>query len=149
MTDKTPQFVALTAHVLDERRVTLRLKTENLPPLPNVQLSFANPADMPDPAPNFFDESHLPAHIKTGPNQALLDSPFPNVELSIHTASGQEVASAFIVEHQEPLVEMTLYLPQAQTNAAYIARAKMLQQNSLLARLETPFTLHPPLSHEA
>ena len=52
-------------------------------------------------------------------------SPYPDVTLSILDQSGNEIATAYIVEHKEPKLDFTLHLREAEPGATYAAWAVM------------------------
>lgn len=120
-----PKIASLTPIVLpDQRRVTMALTVENLPTLTaNVTLNIPGEAD---------------SAIEPQPHTPPL---YPNVELTIINSQGRTVASAFIVEHQQEAVELTLHLRQPDLNERYIARAEMTYQEERLDVVEIPFTL--------
>lgn len=130
MTAKRPRIASLHPIVLaDNRRVTLELVVENLPAaFANVMLAMP---DMP--------ASSAPRPPRADPNAP---SPYPNIELSILNRHRQQIASLFIVEHQEKHTSLTLHLTAPDVNEAYIARAEMIYNEETLDVVEVPFSLH-------
>ena len=130
MTDTEPKIVLLNPVVLDDnRRVTLELVVEGLPPLvPNVM--FADKPDKPD-----FNTP----------------SPYPNIELSILNSQRQQVASLLIIEHKEKHTALTLHLRNPDPQTQYIARAEMVitapGEDKVLDVVEVPFTLRQEHRH--
>lgn len=113
----------------DNRRVTLEMLVENLPPLfSNVM--FAMP-DLSDNQP-------------TGPPKLDPDapSPYPNIELSILNSRRQQITSLFIVEHREEQASLTLHIPTPDVQEQYTARAEMTHNDETLDVVEVPFTLN-------
>lgn len=129
----TPVFTSLKPSVLDANRIVCRLTTENFPPRPNVNLRLElSPAET------------TPAAPPSNPNQGLVDSPYPNVEVSLQTQDHYELAATFIVEHQETEVEVTLYTTELEHGATYIAKATMYRNDEIIATIQTTFVYELP-----
>ncbi|MCB0074648.1 MAG: hypothetical protein KDE20_24450, partial [Caldilineaceae bacterium] len=124
---KQPKIASLNPIVFpDKRRVLMELAVENLPTRSaNVLL------DIPG-APK-------PGSSPSGPVSP--PSPYPNIELAIIDSRGKTAAATFIVEHQEPLVHLTLHLRQPDMAEQYVARAEMIYREDVLQVVEVPFTL--------
>lgn len=130
MTEKKPRIASLQPVVLkDNRRVTLEMVVENLPPIFS-NVTFA----MPDLSNN---QPARPA--RPDPNTP---SPYPNIELSILNSRRQQVANLFIVEHKEKHTALTLHLPDPDLQERYTARAEMTYNEETLDVVEMPFTLN-------
>lgn len=128
MTTQKPKIASLAPVVLpDQRRVMIELVVENLPTISaNVTLSMPG-------------ETAVPAD-PVGPPVSSLPI-YPNVELTIINGQGRAVASTFIVEHRQEVVQLTLHLRQPDVNDRYIARAELTYQEAKLDEVEIPFTL--------
>lgn len=126
-----PEFVSLTPIAVDSRRITLRLRTTNFPEVSNIKLDL-NP-----------DSSRLnsPDSLKPDPAQAYLETPYPNVELSLLDQQNNPVAEVIVIEHQEETLELTLHLRNSQPDQPYIAQAVMSRGPEVLQTIQTPFTL--------
>ena len=140
MARSMPQFVSLTPIVLSTDRVLLNLETTNFESPSNVFLEFDSGSDA--------SSSELVAGLDPTKEQTRLDieeaiqnSPYPNVELSILDPDGNQVAQLFIVEHKEAQVSMTMHLRQPRVGEVYTAKADMIHARTLLQTLTTPFEL--------
>ncbi|MCB0210289.1 MAG: hypothetical protein KDJ52_13210 [Anaerolineae bacterium] len=127
MTTKHPNIALLNPIVFsDKRRVLLELAVENLPTRSaNVTLDIPGESK--------------PDSSASEPTSA--PSSYPNIELAIIDSRGKTAATAFIVEHHEPLVHLTLHLRQPDLAEQYVARAEMSYQENVLQVVEVPFTL--------
>ncbi|HMQ52310.1 MAG TPA: hypothetical protein PKE64_19925 [Anaerolineae bacterium] len=127
MTTQIPRITSLKPIVLpDQKRVMMEMVVEDLPSLiANVSLDLPGPTD--------------PA---SSPGSS--PPPYPNIELSILDSQGRTVATALIVEHQEPFTNLTLHLRQPDVNENYTARAELTYQEQSLQLVEVPFTLDKP-----
>lgn len=129
MSEKKIKIASLQPIVLaDKRRVTLEMTVENLPAtFSNITFTMPDIATAPSGPP------------KPDPDAP---SPYPNIELSILNERRQQVASLYIVEHNEKQTALTLHLPSPDPNARYIARAEMTYNDETLDVIEIPFTLN-------
>lgn len=146
MTD-VPQFETVTPTVLDARRVSIHLKTINLPEqhgigcmvnfndannLPKISLSVEPPPAPTTPAPPPEAPEDMPAFEQ---------SKFPVVEVNLVDANQQSVAHAMIIEHRDPELDITLHIREPQIGSVYTAYAEMIYQQKLVQVVEAPFVL--------
>jgi len=157
MTATAPRLVLLEPFVLDHRRVTLTLKTADLPPRSNIpacMVNFAAPAAKPNATPAAPLDFEIGAPTSPPPplpkapqtngdagDDPFEDTPYPNVELSLLDADDNEIAQAIIIDHQEEEISFTLHIRNPQLGHTYIARADMIHHRELLQTLDAPFVL--------
>ena len=142
MTNPMPKFVSLTPIVLTPDRVLLNLETTNFAKSTNLFLDFDQMEDTPNPVPDDspgLDPTQEQSRLDI--EEAIQNSPYPNVELLILDPDGQEVAQLFIVEHKEEQISMTLHLRRPRPGETYTARAEMIHARERLQILDIPFQL--------
>ncbi len=135
-----PQFEAVTPTVLDTRRVSIHIKTINLPELTgigacgvrlddaervsNVTLNFENTPPAPPQDASEFEQSK-----------------FPVVEVNLIDENQQSVAHSMIIEHRDPEVDITLHIREPHPGSVYTAYAEMIYQKKLVHVVQAPFKL--------
>lgn len=164
---KIPQFISISPTVMDERRVSVTLKTENLPDMPRLGACMANFAD--DTTPNVSLDLNVPSASPTPiamppqnnddaaiePSVAETDtadsdenpfaqSKFPVVELNLLDEHNESVAQVMIIEHQEPELEVTLHLRQPALGHTYTLCAELIYQTKSVHKINQPFVLAVP-----
>ena len=142
MTNPMPQLVSLTPIVLTPDRVLLNLETTNFVKSSNLFLDFDQMEDTPNPEPEDaprLDPTEEQSRLAI--EDAIQNSPYPNVELLILDPDGHEVAQLFIVEHKEEQISMTMHLRRPRLGETYTARAEMTHARKRLQTLDTPFQL--------
>jgi hypothetical protein len=146
----------------DLRRVSLNLRVSGLPtygyrpgsnpinfldmPQPEERAQEEKP--IPSPAmPNvdLFPEAPPANELPVGKRPLLGDnrpaSPYPDLTLSILDQHGNEVATAFIIEHKEPDLDFTLHLRAFDPGDTYMARAEMTLKDEVIQVVQVPFEL--------
>jgi hypothetical protein len=146
----------------DLRRVSLNLYVSGLPPYghspgSNLISFFDKPqseeraeeekpiASPATPNVDLFPEA-LPSSELPGSKRPMLggnrpSSPYPDLTLSILDQYGNEVATAFIIEHKEPELDFTLHLRAFDPGATYMARAEMTLKDEVIQVVQVPFEL--------
>ena len=155
---KIPQFISISPTAMDERRVSVTIKTENLPDMPRLGACMANFAD--PSAPNVsldFDtvvpnpvvsasENNANTETNTSDNNdnPFAQSKFPVVELTMIDENDNAVAQITIIEHQEPELEVTLHLRQPALGHTYTLCAELIYQTKSVHKINQPFVLAVP-----
>lgn len=146
----------------DLRRVSLNLYVSGLPPyghgpgsnlisffdMPQSEERAQEEKPIQSPAtPNvdLFPEAPPSSELPGGKRPMLSGnrpaSPYPDLTLSILDQHGNEVATAFIIEHKEPDLDFTLHLRAFDPDATYIARAEMTLKDEVIQVVQVPFEL--------
>lgn len=140
-----PQFETVTPTVLDARRVSIHIKTINLPE--TVLGACGVRLDNAERTPNVqFNLDGIPATppAPTEPPSEVSDfeqSKFPVVEVNLVDEDRQSVAHSMIVEHRDPEVDITLHIREPHVGHTYTAYAEMIFQKKLVHVVEAPFIL--------
>ena len=155
MTD-VPQFISVTPTVLDDRRVTVNIKTANLPEMNRLGACLVN-LDQP-PAPNVtlnLDTGSAPVALPpvnekpdTGDDESVdvsqfEQSKFPVVEVNLVDADDNFVAHSMIIEHQEPDLSITMHVRSPQAGQTYTAYAEMIYHQELVHVVSASFVWEP------
>jgi hypothetical protein len=141
MSDSAPQITTLKPVVLpDNHRVIMQMVVENLPESDTGSACAVNSNSPP----------YSPSNIQLFADTTDLTSPdgsnkisYPDVELSIFDSKRREVASLLIIEHREPVTDLTLHLRSPKPEEQYTASAKITLDNEVIEVVEVPFTLNP------
>lgn len=135
----------------DMRRVSLLLRVSGLPTYGfsagSHSLSFPDmpqpqgeepddQADRPPPTPNVTMLTDAPSS-----HERQVESPYPDVTLSILDQHGQEITTTYIVEHKEPELDFTLHFPKAEPGTTYIARAVLSVGDQAVQTVQAPFQI--------
>ncbi len=151
-----PQFVSVNPEVLDERRVSVHIKTANLPELNRFGACFAAPdqkftsnislnpdVSTPPPLPgNTIPAPPAAAAENTQADMTAFEqSKFPVVEVNLVDAEKNLVAHSMIIEHQEPDLSITLHIRSPQVGQTYTAFAELIYHQELVHVVSAPFVL--------
>jgi len=146
MTD-IPQFISVTPTVLDDRRVTVTIKTANLPEVNRLGACVAN-FDQP-PTPNVSLNFDTSTPVAAPPRPAKEDEPvdveqfekskFPVVEVNLVDSDDNFVAHSMIIEHQEPDLSITMHVRSPKPGETYTAYAEMIYHEELVHVVSAPF----------
>lgn len=149
---KIPQFISISPIVMDERRVSVTLKTENLPDMPRLgacMAKFTDPptsnvsldlnAPLPKPAP--IETPLAESDVAESDENPFATSKYPVVELAMIDENDNSVAQITIIEHQEPELEVTLHLRQPNLGHTYTLRAELIYQMESVQIMNQPFVL--------
>jgi len=147
-----PKFTLLQPTVLDYSRVSLMVKTADLPAkvaggacaVPpsegeaNVSLSF-------DLDTNGPPKPVAPPDNVSPPDPARFEdeSPWPTLELALLDEDDELVAQALIIEHQEADVSFTLHVRRPQPGKLYTVMARMSKKAADIHIAKTQFLLEP------
>ncbi len=157
MTD-IPQFISVTPTVLDDRRVTVNIKTANLPevnrlgaclvnldqpPTPNVTLNLDTSSAPVAPTPPTGKENDAAENGDAVDMEQFEQSKFPVVEVNLVDADNNFVAHSMIIEHQEPDLSITLHVRSPQQGQTYTAYAEMIYHQELVHVVSAPFIWEP------
>lgn len=161
MTD-IPQFISVTPTVLDERRVTVNIKTANLPevnrlgaclvnldqpPTPNVSLNLDTSTPPTPPMPPVVENSAdstavaapQPADSEQIDATQFEQSKFPIVEVNLVDSEENFVAHSMIIEHQEPDLSITMHIRSPKPGETYTAYAELIYHEELVHVVSAPF----------
>jgi len=139
-----PQFETVTPTVLDARRVSIHIKTANLPAQRGIgcMVNFNDANNLPRIALNSnTPTAPIPAKEAPADMAAFEQSQFPVVEVNLMDANRQSVAHAMIIEHRDPEVDITLHIREPQVGSIYTAYAEMIYRQKLVQVVEAPFIL--------
>ena len=157
-----PQFISISPKVMDERRISVTIKTANLPKVSHIGACMVNFADAATPNVSLDLNAPLPKPVIEPPksndntdvdsNIAETDlsdddenpfahSKFPVVELNLVDEHHESVAQVMIIEHQEPELEVTMHLREPMLGHVYTVYAEMIYQTNSVHVMNQPFVL--------
>ncbi len=159
---KIPQFISISPKVMDERRIAVTIKTENLPEVSRIGACMVNFADAATPNVSLDLNAPLPKPIVEPPKSngntdiesniadtaitendenPFAHSKFPVVELNLVDENNESVAQVMIIEHQEPELEVTMHLREPLLGHVYTVYAEMIYQTNSVHVMNQPFVL--------